>query len=127
VVGLVELKGCVVARHTKDCSGATLLGMAKEFIMPGATVFTDEFTGYDGLGSMPGKRFSHRTINHSAKVYVRGEIHTNTIDGFWSLVKRGIAGVYHAVGDNYLRNATWTSTASGTTGGMDRSRCSGLS
>ena len=45
----------------------------------------------------------HRRINHSSKVYVMGDVHTNTIEGFWSLVKRGIGGVYHSVSQKYLQ------------------------
>jgi hypothetical protein len=48
--------------------------------------------------------YQHRRINHSAKVYVAGEVHTNTIEGFWSLVKRGIGGVYHSVSAKYLQS-----------------------
>ena len=47
--------------------------------------------------------YQHRRINHAAKVYVMGDIHTNTIEGFWSLVKRGIGGVYHSVSKKYLQ------------------------
>jgi len=47
--------------------------------------------------------YDHRRINHSAKVYVMGDVHTNTIEGFWSLVKNGLRGVYHAVGSSYLQ------------------------
>src|SRR5258707_2244667 len=53
---------------------------------------------------MPNKGFKHQRIKHSAKVYVRGNVHTNTIEGFWSLVKRGIGGVYHAVSQKYLQS-----------------------
>jgi hypothetical protein len=45
--------------------------------------------------------YQHRLINHSAGVYVIGETHTNTIEGFWSLVKRGIYGIYHSVSRKY--------------------------
>jgi transposase len=45
----------------------------------------------------------HKRISHSAKVYVMGDVHTNTIEGFWSLVKRGIGGVYHSVSQKYLQ------------------------
>ena len=50
------------------------------------------------------KGYRHRRINHTAKVYVVGDIHTNTIEGFWSLVKRGIGGVYHSVSQKYLQS-----------------------
>jgi transposase len=47
--------------------------------------------------------YQHRRINHSAKVYVMGDIHTNSVEGFWSLIKRGIGGVYHSVSEKYLQ------------------------
>ena len=53
---------------------------------------------------MKNKGYQHRRIKHSAKVYVVGNIHTNTIEGFWSLVKRGIGGVYHSVSKKYLQS-----------------------
>ena len=50
------------------------------------------------------ENYQHRRINHSSKVYVMGDVHTNTIEGFWSLVKRGIGGVYHQVSQKYLQS-----------------------
>lgn len=48
--------------------------------------------------------FNHKRIDHQAKIYARGNIHTNTIEGFWSLVKRGIDGTHHVVGAKYLQD-----------------------
>src|ERR1700685_3818617 len=48
--------------------------------------------------------YQHRRINHSQKIYVAGNVHTNTIEGFWSLVKRGIGGVYHSVSAKHLQS-----------------------
>lgn len=106
VVGIVERggKGRVVAKAIPDVSGATLLGMAREFVLPKSTIFTDELNGYDGIQHIQGKNYRHRRIKHSAKVYVVGDVHTNTIEGFWSLVKRGIGGVYHSVSQKYLQS-----------------------
>ena len=50
-----------------------------------------------------GMGWQHRRIHHAARVYVKGDIHTNTIEGFWSLVKRGISGVYHSVSKKHLQ------------------------
>ena len=100
VVGMVERKGRVIALAANDATRKTLHGIAKERILPKSTVFTDELSAYDGLGSGD---YQHRRINHSAGVYVLGDIHTNTIEGFWSLVKRGIGGVYHSVSQKYLQ------------------------
>jgi transposase len=47
--------------------------------------------------------YTHRRIHHASKVYVMGDVHTNTVEGFWSLLKRGIGGVYHSVGQKYLQ------------------------
>ena len=77
-------------------------GIAKERILPKSTIFTDEYVSYDGLDGE--NDYIHRRINHAAGVYVVGDVHTNTIDGFWSLVKRGIAGVYHSVSAKYLQS-----------------------
>lgn len=105
VVGLAERStparmGRVVARVAPDARKKTLHGIAREFILPKSTVFTDDYVSYDGL-EMQG--YAHKRIRHSQKVYVSGDIHTNTIEGFWSTVKRGIGGVYHNVSAKYLQ------------------------
>jgi transposase len=103
VVGVVERtgRGRVVAIASTDATKETLHGIAKEYILPESTVYTDEWHGYTGLDKMNG--YQHRRINHTQKVYVMGDIHTNTIEGFWSLIKRGIGGVYHSVSKKYLQ------------------------
>jgi len=102
VVGAVERGGRVIARHVPGQSGAHLTGHVRQFVMPDSTVFTDELQTY--VQNLPGMGYRHRKISHSAKVYVMGDVHTQTIEGFWSLLKRGIAGVYHAVSETYLQN-----------------------
>ena len=60
---------------------------------------TDEWTAYNGLG----KEFSgHEVVNHGRKEYVRANIHVNNIENFWSLLKRGIFGIYHHVSPEHL-------------------------
>jgi transposase len=102
VLGMVERKGRVVARTVPDVKMDTLCDTVREFVMPRSTLFTDEYPSYNTVSK--GRRYIHQRINHSAKVYVQGDIHTNTIEGFWSLVKRGIGGVYHSIGLNYLQS-----------------------
>ncbi|MFZ0198894.1 MAG: IS1595 family transposase [Candidatus Sulfotelmatobacter sp.] len=102
VAGVVERKsgkGRVVARVVEDASKKTLQDFAHEFILPESTVFTDEHPSYTGLD----KTYTHHRIQHSAGVYVRGEVHTQTIEGFWSTVQNGIRGVYHSVSKKYLQ------------------------
>jgi transposase len=103
VAGVVERKsgkGRVIARVVEDASKKTLQDFAHEFILPESTVFTDEHPSYTGLD----KTYTHHRIQHSAGVYVRGDVHTQTIEGFWSTVQNGIRGVYHSVSKKYLQN-----------------------
>jgi transposase len=104
VVGAVERKGRVIARTVPDATQETLQGIVREFVLPSSTVFTDEHAGYTGLEEMEGRHYHHLRIKHNAKVYVMGQVHTQTIEGFWSLVKRGIGGVYHSVSAKYLQS-----------------------
>jgi transposase-like protein len=104
VQGIVQRNGKIVALAIENVKGSTLLANIKKYVLPESTVFTDELRGYDGIKHMPGMAYKHRRIKHSAGVYVRGDVHTNTIEGFWSLVKRGIGGVYHAVSQKYLQS-----------------------
>jgi transposase len=100
VVGMVERGGRVVARVAANAKKETLHGLVKQYIMPSSVVFTDDFVSYDGLEKLG---YTHRRIRHSERVYVSGDVHTNTIEGFWSTVKRGIGGVYHNVSAKYLQ------------------------
>jgi transposase-like protein len=100
VVGMVQRKGQVRAFVAADVKADTLRGLIKEHVLPRTTVFTDEFKSYNGIGA---RGYTHERINHSENIYVSGEVHTNTIEGFWSLIKTGIRGVYHSVGRHYLQ------------------------
>lgn len=60
---------------------------------------TDESRLYEGIGR---ELASHETVKHSIKEYARGDVHTNTVEGFFSLLKRGITGIYHHVGTGHL-------------------------
>jgi transposase-like protein len=101
VIGAVERKGKVVAVVAEDATKTALHDVAQAFILPESIIYTDEWPAYRGLDKING--YQHRRINHSAGIYVMGDIHTNTIEGFWSLVKRGISGVYHSVSKKYLQ------------------------
>lgn len=98
VFGAVERGGRVratVAQGTRgDC-----WNHVETHVLPASTVYTDEYGPYNSLR----RGYQHQRINHSQKVYVRGDVHTQTIEGFWSLVKNGIRGAHHAVSAKHLQ------------------------
>jgi transposase len=100
VFGAVERGGRVRANVVADRTYETLSMHAKWYVLPSSTVFTDEWAAYETIGK--GYRAHHR-INHSEKVYVHGNVHTQTIEGFWALLKGGIGGTYHSVSRKYLQ------------------------
>lgn len=100
VQGIVQRKGKILAAVVPDAAAATLLPNIQTRVLPSATVFTDEFASYDTLQK---KGYVHKRVHHAAKVYVDGDAHTNTLEGFWSLVKRGLDGVNHQIGHNKLQ------------------------
>jgi transposase-like protein len=97
VLGLIEREGNVVAIHIPDAKAKTIVPLIHKHVKKGATMLTDEWYAYTGL-----KGYKHRTIKHSLKIYVRGDVHTNTIEGFWSLLKRGLYGIYHSTSKKHL-------------------------
>ena len=100
VFGMAQRKGKVIATVVPNVQAATILPKVKEKVLPSSVIYTDEFLAYD---SIPKMGYQHKRVHHAAKVYVQGDAHTNTIEGFWSLVKRGIDGVHHAVSAKYLQ------------------------
>lgn len=109
VVAIVQRKGRVVAKVMPDLRSANVLRVIRNHVTPGSTIYTDEYSIYDRVSRMQtigGKlaRFTHKRIRHASGIYVMGDIHTNTVEGLWSLIKRGIGGVYHSVSPAYLQS-----------------------
>ena len=100
VFGVVERKGRVKAVIVPNVRAVTLLPHVQRYVLPASTIYTDELKSYNGLRK---QGYFHDRVNHSAQVYVSGDVHTNTIEGFWSLVKNGVRGVYHAVSAKHLQ------------------------
>lgn len=99
VFALVQRDGDVRSFKTERVTAKNLKEIMRDHIDKGATVMTDEFLAYKGLG----KEFaSHQTINHGSGEYVRGNAHTNTAEGYFSLLKRGIVGTYHHISQQHL-------------------------
>ena len=109
VVGVVQRKGSIVLQVANDRSRKTLHKIVLSKTDPKArAIFTDGWPGYDGLADADTR---HETVNHSAGEYVRGEVHTNTAESVWSLLKRSIIGAFHHVSikhlDAYLDELEW--------------------
>ncbi len=100
VFGMVERGGRVRAMTLPSSRGYTLKGPIHQHVLPEAQLFTDEYKGYWGLDKTYA---SHERIEHGLRVYVRGNVHTNTIEGFFGNVKNGIAGNYHGVSAKWLQ------------------------
>lgn len=98
VLGLVERNGRVYAKPVDKVDTETLHNVILNKVEKGAILMTDEFLSYRGLGI----NYAHKTVEHGAGIYVRGNVHTNTIEGYWSLLKRGIYGIYHQVSKKHL-------------------------
>ncbi len=96
VFGIVQRGGKVAALVTKDTKRATVMPIIETRVLDKGLIYSDEYTVYDSLER---KGYQHKRVNHSQQVYVVGNVHTNTIEGFWSLLKNGIRGVYHSVSD----------------------------
>jgi transposase-like protein len=101
VAGVVEREGSVVTRVVPDVQSKTLVPFIQEKVLPSSLVYTDELRSYNSLKY---RGYEHKRVHHAAKVYVVGDAHTNSIEGFWSLVKGGIRGVYRSVSSKYLQN-----------------------
>ncbi len=99
VVSLVERSGRVVSQAVKRVTGNNLKKILRTHVEKEAAIMTDDFNSYKPAT----KGFArHGIINHSKKEYVNGDVHTNTVEGYFSILKRGIIGVYHHVGKSHL-------------------------
>lgn len=98
VLGMIQRGGELRLTKIENASSYSILPIITENVGLSASIFTDEASAYRSLE----RRFYHRTINHSLGEYVRGNIHTNTIEGAWSLFKRGILGIQHHISEKHL-------------------------
>lgn len=99
VVALVERRGRAVAFPVERVDSKTLHTAIHQRVHRNAFMMTDDSRGYQGLHTA---FTGHESVNHSMREYVRGHIHTNTVEGFFSLLKRGIVGVFHHVSRGHL-------------------------
>jgi transposase-like protein len=105
VFAAVERHGRIRRQVIADVSGRTLKGAIREMVDQNARIMTDDFVSYNGIG----EEFAggHHAVAHSTNEYVRGDIHTNTAESSFAILKRGITGIYHSVSKEYLHRYLW--------------------
>jgi transposase-like protein len=91
VMGILERGGKVRTKIVDNTKKKTLQKEIRERVLAGSALFTDALKSYEGLDE-----YQHEVVDHAIE-YVRGEVHTNGLENFWSLVKRGLAGTYVSV------------------------------
>lgn len=104
VLGIVERKGDVLTRQIPDRQGSHIIPQVRRWVVEGSRVMTDDAPVYDSLDI---QGFAHESVNHSAEEYVRGDAHTNTIESFWSMLRRSINGTYIHVSKKHLQKYLW--------------------
>jgi transposase-like protein len=101
VIGIVETGGKVVVKVTEWVSKKEVKKLIDQYVQKGSTMVTDSFGMYAYLSK--GTEFTHVAVDHSKGEYVKGGFHTNGIENFWSLLKRGIIGIFHQVSPWHLQ------------------------
>lgn len=100
VFGQVQRKGKMNASVVPNARASTLLPKFKSNLAKGTRLLTDEWHAYKKISEV--LDLDHNTIHHASKQYVKGDVHTNTIEGFWSQMKRSMDGTHHVISPKYL-------------------------
>lgn len=99
IVSLVERGGNVRSFHVAVADGATVANIVNENVLKETRLQTDESRLYTKVGA---NFAAHETVNHGAKEYARGDVTTNSVEGYFSIFKRGMKGVYQHCGEKHL-------------------------
>ena len=90
----------VICQVVSDTQQKSVVPVIDAHVEQGANVYSDEWTAYNNLS----ENYNHSIVNHSVKEYVNGMVHTNGIEGFWSILKRGYVGIYHYMSKGHLQS-----------------------
>ena len=99
IFGIMQTGGLIRTTVIPDTKATTLKPIIKSLVADGSILVTDEWLGYSGLG----KDYSHVVVNHRSGEYARGAFSSNNVENFWSLLSRGIYGIYHHVSPEHLQ------------------------
>ncbi|MGB3606536.1 IS1595 family transposase [Psychroserpens sp.] len=98
IIGIIERNGNVALKHVTGETRQNMVDFVTTHVPHDSTIYSDEAPAYNQL-----KRFyTHDNVKHAVNIFVEGQVHTNTIENFWSVLKRGLYGVYHQVSDKHL-------------------------
>lgn len=97
VMGARERDGRVVAGLIEDTGKVAIHRFVSENVNPESTIYSDDHASYQGLSN-----HKHESVNHSGREYVRGDVHTNGIESFWALLKRGQYGIFHKISPKHI-------------------------
>jgi transposase-like protein/predicted RNA-binding Zn-ribbon protein involved in translation (DUF1610 family) len=101
IMGLAQRRGNLKAKVVLNTNSHTVKSIIRDNVKLGVNIITDEYRSYNIVRKMG---FSHQTVNHVKEQWANGIIHVNTIEGFWSQLKRSINGTYHCVSPKYLQS-----------------------
>lgn len=100
VFGMLERGGTLHIMPVERVNRETLQGLIYEHVYEGTKIMSDEFKSYNGLNEY----YIHQVINHGVRHYADGEIHVNSLEGAWGLMKRVLKGIYHRPSKKYMFN-----------------------
>lgn len=100
IVGVIQRGGEVRASAVENLKNETLVSTVADNVKAGSFVYTDEHRGYNGLHRMG---YYHSNVRHSLSEFVVGDAHTNSIESFWALFKRGYHGIYHYMSKKHMQ------------------------
>lgn len=99
VFGVMQRDGVVKNWVVDKQQKSTLIHLIKQRIEKGSTIFSDDYTGFRPLSKLG---YKHESVKHYQSEFVRGNVHTGSLDSYWSGLKRGIIGIYHQVSKKHL-------------------------
>ena len=97
VMGICERNGRVTTARISSTNRENIHGFISNNVSPSTTLYSDDHPSYEGLHG-----YNHDSVNHSAGEYKRGKVHTNGIESFWALLKRGYYGIFHWMSDKHI-------------------------
>ena len=98
IIGIIERNGKVALRYVSGETTQNMVDFVKTHVPADSTIYSDEAPAYKQLK----RTYKHDNVKHALNIYVEGQVHTNTIENFWSVLKRGLYGVYHQVSDKHI-------------------------